>query len=97
MHHHDLIKELNLISHRVFLVLICGSQDICAAISSAEIARRVNCARGKRHFTKWTNAELNEAIKVCGLAVSKYPSKRKKCGIVHHLSITDLPTDMGKV
>ena len=72
-------------------------QDKCADTSRAEITRRVDCARGKRHFTKWTNKELDEAIKACGLACSKFGNKKKKCGIVHHLSITDLPTDMGAV
>ena len=62
-----------------------------------EIARRTSCARGKRHFTKWINKELNEAIQACGLASSQFGNKTDKCDIVKHLAITDLPTNMGKV
>ena len=72
-------------------------QEDIASTSKAEIHRRINCARGKKHFTKWTKNHQNMAIKACGLASSKYTNKSSRNKILEILSKTDLPTGIAEV
>ena len=48
---------------------------------------------GKRHFSKWTGKEQEEAIRRCGLSSSKFANKRERIAILSHLHTTPLPTE----
>jgi hypothetical protein len=72
-------------------------QEGIASTSKAEIHRRINCVRGKKHFTKWTRDHQNLAIKACGLASSKYTNKQSRNKILRILSMADLPTGIAAV
>ena len=48
---------------------------------------------GKRHFSKWTAKEQQEAIRRCGLSSSQFGNKSERIAILTHLHSTPLPTE----
>ena len=70
-----------------------------AATSKAEILRRTHTARDSNHFSKWNVKQQKDAIKACGISVSKYYAQNKvrRKLMLERLSYMDLPTDPGAV
>ena len=48
---------------------------------------------GKRHFSKWTAKEQEEAIRRCGLSSAQFNNKSERIKILEHLHATALPID----